>query len=818
MSVGFLLFAAWFFNLEFLTKVPVDLTPTNPTTAIGLILLGVSLWWLRDPSASRLRRRLAQVSAGIVGVLGAAALVDFALGWSLRIDQLTEREGSVEASASVPYLTAPATALSYVLLGGALLFLDFRTRQGAWPAQLLVLTTAAVSLLAAAGYYYGAENLYQVTAFTTQTLPSLIILSMLCLGILCARPERGLAAAFVSDQTGGMLMRRFLPAAVLLPLLVSGIHLFGEGLGLFHFEFGQALLTTVLIVAFVGLVWWTSVGFNRLDVEVKQTAESLRQSNTQLRRDMMFFRGIAETVPGYLFTWRPDGSNTFACPNFYKLTGLPPDSAKGDGWTRAIHPDDRGKTMALWGEALKSGRSLDVKHRLLMAGCGYHWAITRACAVRNEQAEIRAWFGFSTDIDEQKQNEEKLESAVAERTVELQERAAQLSRMASDLTLTEQRERRRLAEIVQENLQQLLVGAKFHLNVVSNRLEKAEKPAALEVDKLLDESLAVSKSLTSELSPPILHDGGLVAGLEWLARRFKEKHGLIVALEADPTVVVEREDLRIMLFEAIRELLVNVVKHAKVNRAKVAVSRKGDDEFKAVVEDDGVGFESATIFYSSNQLNDRFGLFNLRERLSFLGGGVEIESSPGNGTRTTIAVPCHNTPDGSGERGSKVKPTEDGPQSQKGKAPFEDTIIRVLLVDDHAMVRQGIASLLVDEGDLVVVGEAGNGAEAIEQARTLKPDVVLMDYSMPRMDGIEATRAIHEELPQIRVIGLSMYEEEDRAKAMIDAGANAFLSKGGTSEALVAAIRNHAPNYGETSSTSLESADVEEPESTTRNR
>jgi DNA-binding NarL/FixJ family response regulator len=113
----------------------------------------------------------------------------------------------------------------------------------------------------------------------------------------------------------------------------------------------------------------------------------------------------------------------------------------------------------------------------------------------------------------------------------------------------------------------------------------------------------------------------------------------------------------------------------------------------------------------------------------------------------------------------------------------------VLLADDHKIVRQGLAGLLEIEPDIVVVGEAEDGEEAVELARQLQPDVVIMDVTMPRMSGIEATRLIRRDLANTRVIGLSMHAASDMAGAMCAAGATAYLPKGGPSEDLIAAIR-----------------------------
>jgi DNA-binding NarL/FixJ family response regulator len=113
---------------------------------------------------------------------------------------------------------------------------------------------------------------------------------------------------------------------------------------------------------------------------------------------------------------------------------------------------------------------------------------------------------------------------------------------------------------------------------------------------------------------------------------------------------------------------------------------------------------------------------------------------------------------------------------------------RVLLVDDHQVLRQGLIKLLSGQAGIQVVGEASNGLEAIELVRQVRPDVVVMDISMPQMDGIEATRQIKAEWPDVRVIGLSMFEEEQIAQTMLQAGAEAFMSKTTSSAKLFEAI------------------------------
>jgi DNA-binding NarL/FixJ family response regulator len=132
--------------------------------------------------------------------------------------------------------------------------------------------------------------------------------------------------------------------------------------------------------------------------------------------------------------------------------------------------------------------------------------------------------------------------------------------------------------------------------------------------------------------------------------------------------------------------------------------------------------------------------------------------------------------------------------SSRGQADGSDAAIRILLADDHAALREGLAMLLRSQPDFVVIGQAVDGAMAVEMARTLEPDVVLMDVSMPVMSGIEATRIISREKPHIRVLGLSMHDDLDMGTAMRRAGATDYLAKDGPLNVLINTIRRARGN------------------------
>jgi DNA-binding NarL/FixJ family response regulator len=167
---------------------------------------------------------------------------------------------------------------------------------------------------------------------------------------------------------------------------------------------------------------------------------------------------------------------------------------------------------------------------------------------------------------------------------------------------------------------------------------------------------------------------------------------------------------------------------------------------------------------------------------------MRIESEMGQGSRVTLLAPLVSGAAGAPQ--AEAAATAHGARPPEPAETGPRTKIRVLLADDHILIRQGLCRLLQEHDDVDMVGEAGDGQAALELALRLKPDVVLMDINMPRLNGIAATRRLMEQLPQTKVIGLSVSDEPDLLEAMRDAGAVGFISKGSAIQTLIATIRS----------------------------
>lgn len=292
------------------------------------------------------------------------------------------------------------------------------------------------------------------------------------------------------------------------------------------------------------------------------------------------------------------------------------------------------------------------------------------------------------------------------------------------------------------------------------------------LESTLKEALTATTTLTIELSPPVLGKPDMNAAFSWLARYMEEKHCFKMHLVSEAKREPASFEERTFLFESVRELMLNVLKHAGVREARLVIPVEHDNRFTVIVEDDGRGFAPDSIKPGTRK---GFGLFSIGERLLHLGGTILIDSAPGHGAKITISIPLKN-----GE-------TANGCQSPAVEAKFDP--IRVLLADDHKMIRQGLTILLQAEADIEVIGEAENGIEAIEKAHLLQPDVVILDVNMPEMDGIQAASRIAKEMPAVKVIALSVYNEQHAADVMRSAGVFEYIPKGSPLEHLIATIR-----------------------------
>jgi PAS domain S-box-containing protein len=487
---------------------------------------------------------------------------------------------------------------------------------------------------------------------------------------------------------------------------------------------------------------------------------------------------ISKNLNGIIQTWNNGAERIF---------GYTASEAVGQSILLLI-PPDRHQEEATILARLKRGERIEHYETVRRCKDGRHLDISLTVSpVRGADGRILGASKIVRDITERKKAEAsiqqlnaELEARVHERTRELMTSHERHRALVAQLRLTEQRERRHLATRLHDSLAQSLALVRIKLHQTKQRVSSGEDAltrSVADLEELVQQCLIETRTLMAQLRPAILHDCGLVPALRWLAEQMAVQ-GLEVEVHTaegmrGPRLGEDREDL---LFNAVRELLINVRKHAGIARAKVCIDQPGTGDCHITVSDDGRGFDPTQM--ETNPSGEHFGLSCMHERMEIISGRCVIESSPGAGTTVRLEVPLLETPVSS----EAVLPSAAVASSVSPRR------CRILLVDDHAMVRQELRSVLATYPDLEVVAEAVNGEEAVACAVRDPVDVVLMDLTLPQLNGIEATRRIKEARPTAIVIGLSVQALPPTRDALLDAGAAELISKEVAAEELYRTI------------------------------
>jgi signal transduction histidine kinase len=263
--------------------------------------------------------------------------------------------------------------------------------------------------------------------------------------------------------------------------------------------------------------------------------------------------------------------------------------------------------------------------------------VRSALRARRRQYEVRDLMQNLTSTNEKlRQSQAALQAVNNTLEERVEERTEQIRELALALTTAEERERSRISEVLHDHVQQLVHGARIWAHSLNEEGEEASPKALERLIELLDEAIEATRSLSVELSPPVLKEEGFSAALDWLATHVAKTHGLQVDLEVASSLEISEENLRTLLFRSVRELVFNVAKHAGVDTAQVR-ARRSEGDYVVEVEDEGVGFDPDSV--DENESNGHLGLFGVRKRLRLVGGTLTIDATPGQGTRARIEVP-----------------------------------------------------------------------------------------------------------------------------------------------------------------------------------
>jgi NarL family two-component system sensor histidine kinase LiaS len=332
---------------------------------------------------------------------------------------------------------------------------------------------------------------------------------------------------------------------------------------------------------------------------------------------------------------------------------------------------------------------------------------------------------------------------------------AQLAEKAKYSAVIE--ERQRLARDLHDAVSQQLFAISMTATAVGRTLdkdfEKAERQIHL-IEEMSSAAQSEMRALLLHLRPVHLEGKRLSQGLLELLRELQAKVPIEIAWEMDDEIMLPK-GIEDHLFRIVQEALSNALRHSKATRLEIKLAHPAD-AVRLSIRDNGMGFQLDESKITS------YGLKSMGERVNEIGGSMNVITAPGMGVRIEIRVPILTD---------------------------LERAIKVLLVDDHEMVRIGLAAVLGTEEGIEVVGEAGNGQDGIRLALEYNPDVVLMDLVMEGMDGIETTRRLLGQRPDCKVIVLTSFLDDDKIYPVIEAGAFSYLLKTSRASEIAQAIR-----------------------------
>lgn len=325
MVAALLVLAGWVLNVEVLRSVIPGLTAMNPGgTAMALLFAGASLWCLTQKKRSGHGLQTAKLMAIAVVAMAALRLVLYAIGWEWGPDQWLFR-AKLDLY-EPPNRMAPNTAFGLLLVGLGLLSIDLESRRGVRPAQWLALAAGLLSLLALVGYAFHAAELIGIHAFIPMALNSAVSLGLLSIGVMFARPDRGIMSVIADREIGGVMARRLIPASIIAPAAIALLASAAQQAEWFDSSFGIPMVVVATTILFATLSWWSASSLNRFDTQRLTAQKELDRQNT-------IFQSILKSMGDGVVVADREGRFLQFNPVAERILGLGATDAPPSEWT-----------------------------------------------------------------------------------------------------------------------------------------------------------------------------------------------------------------------------------------------------------------------------------------------------------------------------------------------------------------------------------------------------------------------------------------------------------------------------------------------------
>jgi PAS domain S-box-containing protein len=487
------------------------------------------------------------------------------------------------------------------------------------------------------------------------------------------------------------------------------------------------------------------------------------------------YRVLVETINDGVATLDPAGRILYANTRFGAILRLPSVNLIGTPLQSHISIPDQGALDKLIAEGSKASTQGELR---LNVAEGRSRIVRLALAPINDSDQGNLCV-VATELTELVEANEALRS---------NEESLQL--LSARLLKLQDEERRHIARDLHD-----ITGQKLAVQAITLSQLQARQKLNAESQTLVAECVKLNQQIGEDvrtlsylLHPPLLDELGLSSAVKWYAEGFEKRTGIRVAVDVASDFPRLPPDVEVTLFRIIQESLNNVHRYSGSHTGSVQVRVTPEKTIEVKVKDFGKGISPGVLNASTGVVAPiGVGIQGMKERIRQLSGKLEITSRVNRGTVVTATIPLRAT-----GTAAAVEPSSPPADlvAEPARPRTQGSRRKILIADDHEMLRRGIRAMLETETEWEICGEAINGQDAVDKARTLRPDLVILDINMPILNGLAAVRQILRNSPETKVLVFTIHDSDQTATEVKEAGAHGYLSKKNAGADLLRAARD----------------------------
>ena len=491
------------------------------------------------------------------------------------------------------------------------------------------------------------------------------------------------------------------------------------------------------------------------------------------------YRLLVETIDEGAATLSDDGRVLYSNRSFAGIFDVPLEKFIGASLQDFVSREDREYLRTL----IESGRVGSARGEIRLTTADGRPRTVRLTLSSSRQLGVEAICAVATELTE------LIETNEALRVTE-----ASLRQLSGRLLQLQDEERRRIARDLHD-----ITGQEIAILCMSlDRLVRLVEPARAEGKETIAESREMVRRIAEEirtlsylLHPPLLDESGLASAVRWYAEGFQKRSAIQLTVDIAPDLGRLSIDVETALFRVVQESLTNVHRYSGSPNAEIRIFADAG-QVHLEIGDHGKGIKAATARVSLGGVASLgVGIPGMRERLRQLGGQLEVDFGR-EGTRVVALVPIKKME--AETRTTAEAVASSSLESQPGFAFDNETRPdfrrRILIADDHEVMRRGVRGLIESHNEWAVCGEAVAGQEVVRKSRELKPDLVILDINMPGLMGLDAARQIRKENPAVKILFFSVHESAQTVREVLSVGGQGYVSKSRAGHDLVDAVRN----------------------------